>query len=159
MKKLIATLCLSSGLLFLTLPLSAQPPAGADAMDSGQDFRHLEFIADQLGLSESQEEQINAIIGASELASAVDRERARQINDEIKAQVDSFDAGTVQILADELGTIVARLTYSRAETRVAIHQVFTVEQQAQLAELKQQRPERSRNPEGRPGRGYSGEGA
>jgi Spy/CpxP family protein refolding chaperone len=139
MKKLIATLCITASLLTLAGPLAARPDAGPGGSGSGDDFRHLEFIADQLGLSDDQEEQINQIISASQLENAVDRERARQIGEEMKAQVSSFDAGTVQALADELGAITSRLSYSATETHAAIHQLFTAEQQAQLEGLRLQR--------------------
>jgi len=141
MQHLITTLCFTPGLLVLAGPLAARPDIGPGSPAQGDDFRQLEFIADQLGLSDDQEEQINQVINASQLTNAVDRERARQIGEEMKAQVSSFDAGTVQSLADELGAITSRLSYSATETHAAIYQLFTAEQQAQLEELRLQRGE------------------
>ena len=109
------------------------------ARPGGDMFSHLEFIADQVGLSEEQETQINELVHAHELATAVDRERVEQIREQLHTLVEEFDASQAQILADELGEITSRLAYSGAETRAAVQQLFTPEQVAMMEELRKER--------------------
>jgi Spy/CpxP family protein refolding chaperone len=172
MKNFITTAAFVVGLSVIAGQLSAAPGFGPGAGGGGgpgggrggapdftqgaEGFGHLEFLADHLGLTDEQENQINEIIDAAQLAAAVDRERERQVRAALQALVEEFDAGEAQVLADELGGITARLAYSRAETRAEIHQLFTPEQLQLLEELKARRSERMSRFVGRP-QGADGE--
>jgi Spy/CpxP family protein refolding chaperone len=158
MKNFITTAAFVLGMSVIAGQLSAAPGfgpgggpgGGADFAQVAESFGHLEFLADYLGLTDEQEDQINEIIDAAQLVAAVDREREKQVREALQALVEEFDAGEAQALADELGEIAARLAYSRSETRAEIHQLFTPEQLELLAELKARRSERMGRFPGRP---------
>ena len=132
MKKIVVALALMLGLSAWTATSSARPGMGHER---GM-FDHLGYIADEIGLSEEQEQQINEIVDAAELASAVDRERMRQIRDELRDLAVSDDQSQAQILADELGEIAARIAYNRFETRAQVNAVFTEEQLASMEAIR-----------------------
>lgn len=134
----------------LSVPSSARPGMGAD-----HGFGFLEHIADQIGLSEDQEDSINQLINSAELASAVDRERMGQIREAMRALSETgevFDQAAAETLADELAQIVARTAVAGAEVRWQVRQVFTAEQQEQINAMKAERAGmRSRFGPGQPG--------
>lgn len=146
MKNSIFAAIVSTVLVTASLTVAAQPPLRGG--DHGDGFARLEMLADQLGLSEQQEEAINQLLNASQLETAVDRERARQIREELHALADSFDAGQVQLLAEELGAITSRLTYAATAMQAEIRGLFSVEQAAQLEAMKLERAEWSRSSHG-----------
>ena len=95
----------------------------------------LSMMADEIGLTEAQETEINELVDASRLESAVDRERLSQIREqlqEIARNDDSFDAATAESLADEMASIASRMALSGAELRWEIRQVLTPEQREQM---------------------------
>ena len=122
---------------------------GGFARGSGG-FGHLEFLADHVGMTDEQESRINQLINASQLESAVDRERIQQIHEALRSMNDNFDPGRAQLLADELGEITARLAYSGAQIRAEIHKIFTAEQLQQLETLKSERMNMRSRTSGRP---------
>jgi Spy/CpxP family protein refolding chaperone len=135
MKNFITTAAFVLGLSVIAGQLSAAP--GFAHGEAG--FSHLEFLADHVGMTDEQESQINHLINAGQLESAVDRERIQQIHEALRSMSDNFDAGEAQLLAEELGEITARLVYSGAQTRAEIHKIFSPEQLQQLQEFKSDR--------------------
>ena len=135
MKTLAIALALLVGVSVWSDDTVARPGGG----HGGGILDHLEYIADDLGLTTEQEQQITEIINAAELATAVDRERMGQIRDALRDLTSSADLGQAQILADELGEIAARLAYNRFETRSQVNAVFTDEQLAMLEEMRAER--------------------
>jgi len=134
------------GLSVIAAQLSAAPGFGPgghpDFARETKGFGRLEFLADHLGLTDEQEQQISEINDAAQLAAAVDREREKQVREALQALVEKFDAGEAQALANELGEIAARLAYSRTETRAKIQRLFTAEQLELVEELKARRSDR-----------------
>ena len=101
--------------------------------DAGLHF--LATMADQIGLTIDQEEEINSLINQAKLDSAVDRERMSQIRESLHQLAmadDGFDSASASELADELSGIVARRARSSAELRYTIRQVLTPEQREAL---------------------------
>ncbi len=138
MKNWIATLIFAAGVLGVATQLSARPGLVGQAMDP---LDHIERIAEHLDLSAEQEQEITQIINAAQIANAVDRERLQQIREELRESGENFDAGAAQELADELGQITSRLTYSHVNTMAAVRAVFTQEQIAQIEEFRARRSE------------------
>jgi Spy/CpxP family protein refolding chaperone len=136
MNKLVAVVFLVSGLAVFSGQSWAQPGFGRSGPPPMDNLDRLDMLADEIGLTEEQGTEISRIVNEAQLASAVDRERMKQIKDELKQMVDNFDAGQAQILADELGEISARLAYKGAESRAAVHQVFSDEQILMLEQLR-----------------------
>lgn len=141
MKNLVAVVFLVSGLAIFPGQSLAQTGFGRGAPVPMVNLEHLDFLADQIGLSEEQGMEITRIVNEAQLASAVDRERMQQIKDELKQMVDDFDASQAQVLADELGEISSRLAYTAAESHAAVRQVFSDEQILMLEELRAEREE------------------
>jgi Spy/CpxP family protein refolding chaperone len=132
-------------LLALAATAMAQPPMGSrggadlESMGGRHGGAHLEFLADVAGLSDEQRDKVSELVDASKLAGAVDRERMRQIRDalfDLSAADTGFDTGEAQVLADELGQIVARTAAANAELHWQIRQVLTDEQRAAMDEMK-----------------------
>ena len=95
----------------------------------------LEVMADEIGLTETQESAINELIDASRLSSAVDRERISQIREQMQdlsRDDDSFDESTAEQLAEEMASIGSRMAVDGAQLRWDIRQVLTPEQREQL---------------------------
>jgi Spy/CpxP family protein refolding chaperone len=129
MKKLALTLALCASMLTLSQGLSARPGEGGG-------FEGISRMARHLDLSEDQQTQITTIVNASKLENAVDQERSRQIQEELRAQGQNFDSGTAQSLADEFGVLAARLAYSRAFTMSQVRDVLTAEQLEQMDTMR-----------------------
>ena len=99
-------------------------------------------MADRLGLTEAQEGQLMALMNAARVESAVDRERAHQIRQQLEAMRTGFDAEDAEELARELGEVVARLAFTHASTRARVHALLTPEQQQRFEELRHRREDR-----------------
>lgn len=101
----------------------------------GASLGALTLMADEIGLTEAQEMEINELVDASRLESAVDRERMSQIREQIQAlsqSEESFDSAAAEALADEMAAIASRLALSNAELRWEIRHVLTAEQRELL---------------------------
>ena len=114
-------------------------PAGGEDYDPAHKVAHL---ADRLGLDEDQQNSIEALMTAGQELGSVDRERLKELKESLQAQVEDFDPGATQQLADEIGEITTRLTYQRTSTRAQVHAILTPEQRTQLEALHEQRGER-----------------
>jgi Spy/CpxP family protein refolding chaperone len=157
MNRIIAVVFLLAGLASFSAQSLAQPGYGRGAPPAMDNLAHLDMLADQIGLTEEQGEEITRLVNVAQLESAVDRERMQQIREELRAMVDSFDASQAQILADELGEISARLAYNAAERQAAIRQIFTADQILMLEELRAEHKSQ-RNRSGEDGHSSSGRG-
>ncbi len=104
--------------------------------------RMLAYLADELDLSETQEAEIRALHEEVAEQNAADRERLEELKERMRAQVDDFDAGEAQRIADEIGEIATRLAYSGASTRAGVRALLTDEQRVLLDELMAERRER-----------------
>jgi Spy/CpxP family protein refolding chaperone len=154
MKNRIVALLLTAGILGVAMQSAARPHSGHESMDP---LEHIERMAEHLNLSSEQEQQITDIVNAAEIATAADRERMRQIHEELRQLSEAFDEGVAQGLADEIGQLTARLAYSHVSTMAAVRAVFTAEQLQELEELRAQREEFQDKFGGRPRGMFGGE--
>lgn len=138
MKALILTLVAALGLSLVALPGSARPGMMAGP-ESGE---RMERMIERLDLSEEQQSQVGDIMNSARTDAAADRERVRQIHQEMKSLVQNFDEGRAQELADELGQITARQTYQRTATQAQIYSLLTPEQREQMSSMREKRKER-----------------
>ncbi len=116
----------------------AGPAVGFDhlTMASHDQGRMMAELADKLDLTAAQETEIKTIYADASSASKADRERLRQLREQLLAQGADFDPGEAQKLADETGEITTRLVYSMASTRARIGAVLTDSQREQLQDLQ-----------------------
>ena len=133
MNKLIVAFALCVSVLVFAIEATARPGPGGGP-DGGVIVGRM---SQHLDLSVDQQEQITTIVNAAHLDNAVDQERKRQIEKELRGLAENFDAGSAQALADELGEIAGRLAYSRVYTMSQVREILTEEQLAQLLEQRE----------------------
>lgn len=108
------------------------------------DGRMLAYLADELDLSAAQESEIRALHEAVSKQSADDRQMLSELRERMHAQLDDFDAGEAQRIAERIGEITTRLVYTTTSTRAAVRALLTAEQRAHLDELMEQSEGRRR---------------
>jgi len=116
-----------------------------------QQNRH-EMVGDLLGLSEEQEQQIEAIRAEEWDADKDMRERLWDYRDQMRELTDSgsFDEKAIRTLAEEQAKIQVELAVSKAKMHSRIHAIMTPEQQELAAKLRATRKDR-RGPRRAPG--------
>jgi Spy/CpxP family protein refolding chaperone len=116
----------------------AGPAMGFDHLTMGphDQGRMIVAMADKLNLDAEQETEVKAIYADANSATKADRERLRQLREQLRAQGDNFDPGEAQKLADETGEITSRLVYAMASTHARIGAVLTASQREQLQALQ-----------------------
>ena len=115
-------------------PMPPMPP-----IPPGPELHFLDVMGEKIGLSEDQEERIEALVDSFRLDSAEDRERLSQIREEMQdiARKDEFfDENALTPLVDEMSGITSRMATNGAELRWKIRQVLTEEQREQLDALR-----------------------
>ena len=111
----------------------------------GRDIDHDRMLArmsEHLQLTESQENEIQGILNENSQQMDTDRARLQEIRDAMRLQRESFDAGTTQSLADELGEITARMAYTATSKHARVYQVLDEEQRAEMLEIRAKREAR-----------------
>jgi periplasmic protein CpxP/Spy len=98
----------------------------------------------ELNLTESQREQVRAIVEPREAETRAVGERARAARQALHAATTtaSFDEGLVRARAAELASVEADLAVSRARIYADVFQLLTPEQQAKAKEISGSRPPR-----------------
>ncbi|MBT4521530.1 MAG: hypothetical protein HOC23_16140 [Halieaceae bacterium] len=116
-------------------------PAGRSEPDPE---RLVARMVERLDLSADQELQIGNLVQSEHHSTAPDRERLKALHKQLRAQSDNYDAGQVQHMANEVGEITSRLTYSKASTHAQVNLLLT-EEQRELARAmhEDRRPRRS----------------
>ena len=138
MKKYFVMCLAACGILLVSLSATALPgfapgPRGWDPLD------RIGMMAERIGADESQLTQVQALVNAAQLETAVDRERSHQIHRELQSLASHFHSTTAHALSQELGEITARLAYNRASTFAQVRELLTSEQLEVLDELKSRR--------------------
>ncbi len=122
------------GLALVSSASAARPHFGHDG-----GLMFLDVMADRLGLTESQEAEIDSLVNNARLENAVDRERLSQLRQqlhEMSAGGDEFDEAGIEALAAEMAQHISRMAVSGARLRWQVQQVLTEEQRDQLSELR-----------------------
>jgi protein CpxP len=98
----------------------------------------------ELNLSESQREQVRAIVESREAETRAIGERAMAAREALHAATTaaSFDEGLVRSKAAELATVEADMAVARARVYADVFQMLTPEQQAKAKELSGSRARR-----------------
>lgn len=141
----------------------ASPPGGGDF---GERHRHrgppplhliIQENADELGLSEETQAQIEAILEASRADHQALRAELEELHEGMKAFMDSepVDAAAVLSQVASIGAVRTDLEVLRMSVMLDIRALLTPEQWEQLKELRPERPRGQRG--GRPGPRPSGE--
>lgn len=117
---------------------------GGRGCEGGHGERHLQRMAQELNLTDEQQQKIRAIHDK-------ERDSFKQIGQQMRNnrkalyQLDTTDAGyegKVKQLARKQGELVERMIVLHSRERAAVHAVLTPEQREQAKKLMQQRRER-----------------
>ena len=109
----------------------------------------LRMAASQLGITDSQKDQIKAIADshADEWRGIADRERQARQALQAAIAAPQFDEVTIRQRSAELGAVEADAAVAQARARAEVFQILTADQQARLKEIEARIP---------PGRGRRG---
>lgn len=134
MQKLLATLTIVSMIAFT--PLALADKDGHKKPDS---------LFSQLDLSDAQKEQIKTIRQNSREEKKIYREEQKSVRESFKAVMEAelWDESAVTSAATSEIAASKQLRLIDANSKNAVYNVLTAEQQAQLSELMEDRPERS----------------
>jgi Spy/CpxP family protein refolding chaperone len=119
--------------------------AGAWSMGPPPEFnidKRLSHMTDELALSDTQKQQVEALLEGGRETGAADLARLAEIRKQMKAMHADFDPGIAQKLADELGEISARMAYQMTSTHAEIYQLLSPEQREQFTAMSKQRDQR-----------------
>jgi Spy/CpxP family protein refolding chaperone len=137
----------ATAVLVTTISLTAMAWPGGHRGGSPPDPEHMiERLDRHLDLTDEQETQIEGLIGTSLSESKTDQQRLGILREQLGAQTSSFDAGTAQQAADEVGEITGRMVFRRASTQAGVYQLLDAQQREQFASLQDQRKERRDSP-------------
>jgi len=120
------------------------PPTWSDSDNSGDDWRghhsqsRHEMVAEILGLTEEQQEKIDAIREEERDANEGLRDKLRQSREQIQELTDTgtFDEKAVRAIAAKQAEIQVELGVSKARMHSRIHALMTPEQQELAARLR-----------------------
>lgn len=128
-------------LLSLTALLLAGNAALADEHKGPPDRQHphWERMAEHLSLTEEQQAAWKALMAQGQEQGASDRQRSRDIQQQLRELRGNYDAGRAQALANELGEIKARQALRHAEHQAAVYQMLEPEQRERWDAARQHR--------------------
>ena len=127
---------------------------GQSAGKNGKGFGHGEgagehgagippFVLDKLNLNDAQKQQIQTLQDAARTASKENFDKIKTFDDRLKAMIDggTFNEEQARQILSSKAAIMTELEIARIKTDIAVKNVLTTEQKAQLETLKQQRPD------------------
>jgi Spy/CpxP family protein refolding chaperone len=99
-------------------------------------------MMDQLGLSDTQREQIRALGDQARTESQAFQEQMKSIHDSIRQIVESkqFDEAAARVLTKQQAEIEGELAFIRLRTDAGIYRLLTDEQRAKLEQMRRQPP-------------------
>lgn len=142
MKTALTALILSASLATASLVTVAAPGMGPDHEGARDPAAMLEKMTRRLDLNEDQQAQIADIMEQSAAERDQDRNRKREVREELDALSSQYDEAQAQSLSTELGEITARQSLERVSTMAQINAVLDDEQRAQLAQHREKRKEK-----------------
>jgi protein CpxP len=127
-----------AALLSLSMASWSMGPGGA-----GHDpDRMMAHMTERLNLSEEQQEQVTGLMAASKERNTSDKQKLKELREQLSAQKNDFDAGTAQKQATEIGEITGRMVYRAVETQAGIYKILDDEQRAQMDAMVEKRQSR-----------------
>jgi Spy/CpxP family protein refolding chaperone len=155
------------GMIATAVPAAAQPGRGGCLQGDGPGFSKEPFaalgesteLAEALGLTAEQQEQIEKIREAAAPKRRELRKQMRQLRHDLKGEFlkDEPDKSSVVQLVVQIGDVQTQLRLNGVEQRLAILEVLTPEQREKLPELMPRRGRHGMRGHGR-GHGMRGPG-
>jgi protein CpxP len=111
------------------------PPEGGPAVNVE---RRVDRMAEALGLSDAQKEQVTALLQAEQSNNAPLREQLAASRQQLKlaTQAATFDEAAVKTIATNQAQIISQLIVSHARTRSQINALLTPDQRALAEKLR-----------------------
>ncbi len=138
MQKKTLVPAIALGLVLISTAVLARGPfAGGHPQEMALGM--LQVMADEIGLTLSQEQTITQLVNDARLASAVDRERLSQLHQQMRDLTEDpsqFDQAAVEAVADELASLVSRMAVDGAQLRWEVRQVLSEDQREQLDNVR-----------------------
>ena len=100
------------------------------------------FVLDKLNLTDAQKQQIQTLQEAGRAGSKENFDKIRAYDDQLRALVDgggTFDEAQARQILGNKAQLMTELEITRIKTDIAVRNVLTAEQRAQLETLKGQR--------------------
>ena len=98
-------------------------------------------VLDKLNLTAAQKQEIQTLQDAARTSSKENFDKIRAFDDQLKAMIDggTFDEAQARQILTNKSALVTELEIARIKTDIAVKNILTTEQKAQLDALKQQR--------------------
>ena len=100
-------------------------------------------VLDKLNLTDAQKQQIQSLQDAARSAQKDNFDKIRTFDDQLKTMIDggTFDEAQARQILTNKAALTTELEIARIKTDIAVRNVLTAEQKAQLETLKGQRPD------------------
>ncbi len=149
--KFAAIPALAAGFVFAQVPVTGAPSAPPAKTHEGRRAfvrQHLDRVAQELNLSDTQKQEARAIFQQARQSAQPVRQQLKQNREAVTAAVKagSSDAG-IQKLATEQGSLLGQLVAIRTEAASRFYQLLTPEQRAKADQMHQQFRERNHSRE------------
>ncbi len=141
MQKIVPATLLAALMLLSAVGWSGEHPRGGEG-PRPDDGRMLMRMVGDLDLSDEQKSQLKTLLKESRDAGSEDMERARELQESLRAMRADFDAAKARTLATELGEVSGRMAYRKAEVGAKVYAVLTPEQRAEMDAQAEKRSER-----------------
>ncbi len=96
-----------------------------------------------MNLTDAQKQQIKTLQDAARSGSKENFDKIRAFDDRLKAMIDgeTFNEEQARQILSDKAALTTELEIARIKTDIAVKNILTAEQKAQLETLKQQRPD------------------
>lgn len=129
---------LATGMVFAQAPAGGSQSASTQAQQGRRRFmrRHLDRIAQQLNLTDSQKQQSRAIFRQARQSAQPIRQELKQNREALQAAAKANQADTqIQTLANQQGQLLGQLVAIRTEASAKFYQMLTPEQRAKADQM------------------------
>tara|TARA_R110002110_G_scaffold415561_1_gene650732 strand:- start:29627 stop:30049 length:423 start_codon:yes stop_codon:yes gene_type:complete len=107
--------------------------------------RMLQHMTAKLSLDDAQRQQVQTLLQEKRQGSTPERERMRELKQELHAMRGNLDTDKARALTDELGDLTAQRALEMTQLQAGIYEILTPEQREQMEEMKAEREQRRAN--------------
>ena len=143
--KYAAAATVATGLAFAQAPASTPKPGEAQAQTGRRGFmrRHMERIAQQLNLTDSQKQQAKTIFQQARQSAQPIRQELKQNREALTTAAKADGEADIQKLSAEQGRLLGQLVGIRTGASAKFYQMLTPEQRAKADQMHQQFKQRN----------------
>jgi periplasmic protein CpxP/Spy len=147
--KYAAAATVATGLVFAQAPANTPKAGEAQAQTGRRGFmrRHMERIAQQLNLTDSQKQQAQTIFQQARQSAQPIRQELKQNREALTTAAKADREADIQKLSTEQGRLLGQLVGIRTDASAKFYQMLTPEQRAKADQMHQQFKQRSHSGE------------